>query len=94
MSNFLARIVAILALPMLAACAGSPTTKEPPVVPGYEGIQEGEFFIQPVPPQYLYDGNRREQVRLAGNAVTPPAARDLIGLVAEAITGQPSELVA
>jgi lipoprotein-anchoring transpeptidase ErfK/SrfK len=66
-SNFLARIVAILALPMLAACAGSPTTKEPPVVPGYEGIQEGEFFIQPVPPQYLYDGNRREVVAYAGD---------------------------
>jgi lipoprotein-anchoring transpeptidase ErfK/SrfK len=52
---------------MLAACAGSPTTKAPEVVPGYEGIQEGEFFIQPVPPQYLYDGNRREQVAYAGD---------------------------
>ena len=67
MSHTLARIVAILALPMLAACAGSPTTKEPPVVPGYEGVQEGEFFIQPVSPQYLYDGNRREQVAYAGD---------------------------
>jgi lipoprotein-anchoring transpeptidase ErfK/SrfK len=66
-SHTLARIVAILALPMLAACAGSPTTKEPPVVPGYEGVQEGEFFIQPVSPQYLYDGNRREQVAYAGD---------------------------
>jgi lipoprotein-anchoring transpeptidase ErfK/SrfK len=66
-SHTLARIVAILALPMLAACAGSPTTKEPPVVPGYEGIQDGEFFIQPVSPQYLYDGNRREQVAYAGD---------------------------
>ena len=46
------------------------------------------------PRTYRMVGNRREQVRLAGNAVTPPAARDLIGLVAEAITGQPSELVA
>ena len=46
------------------------------------------------PHTYRMVGNRREQVRLAGNAVTPPAARDLVGLVAEAITGQPSELVA
>ena len=52
---------------MLAACAGAPTTKEPPVVPGYEGAQDGEFFIQPVSPQYLYDGNRREQVAYAGD---------------------------
>ena len=30
----------------------------------------------------------REQVRLAGNAVTPPAARDLVGLVVETVTGE------
>lgn len=30
-------------------------------------------------------GNRREQVRMAGNAVTPPAARDLVGVVAESL---------
>ncbi|WP_280471840.1 DNA cytosine methyltransferase [Nocardia cyriacigeorgica] len=34
---------------------------------------------------YLMHGNRREQVRLAGNAVTPPAARDLIAAVAESL---------
>jgi lipoprotein-anchoring transpeptidase ErfK/SrfK len=65
-SYSLARIFAILALPMLAACGGSPSTKAPPVVPGYEGIQDGEFLIQPVSPQYLYDGNRREVVAYAG----------------------------
>jgi len=32
-------------------------------------------------------GNKREQVRQLGNAVTPPAARDLIAALAEAITG-------
>jgi lipoprotein-anchoring transpeptidase ErfK/SrfK len=63
----LARIFSILALPLLAACAGAPTTKEPPVVPGYEGVQDGEFFIQPVAPQYLYDGNRREEVAYTGD---------------------------
>ena len=67
MPNFLARIAAILALPLLAACAGAPSTKSPPVVPGYEGIQDGEFFIQPVPVQYLYEGNRREVVAYAGS---------------------------
>lgn len=40
------------------------------------------------PDEYLWDGNRRERVRLAGNAVTPPAARDLIAAVVEAVTGE------
>lgn len=34
---------------------------------------------------YVLLGNKREQVRLAGNAVTPPAARDLIAAVAESL---------
>jgi DNA (cytosine-5)-methyltransferase 1 len=37
---------------------------------------------------YLVLGNKRERVRQLGNAVTPPAARDLIAAVAEAITGE------
>ncbi|MEE6295170.1 DNA cytosine methyltransferase [Georgenia wangjunii] len=40
------------------------------------------------PSDYLMAGNRREQVKLSGNAVTPPAARDLIATVVEAITGE------
>jgi len=40
------------------------------------------------PPDYIMLGNRREQVKLSGNAVTPPAARDLVGTVVEAITGE------
>lgn len=37
------------------------------------------------PADYIWSGNRRERVKLAGNAVTPPAARDLIAAVAEAL---------
>lgn len=37
------------------------------------------------PASYRILGNRREQVRQAGNAVTPPAARDLVGVVAESL---------
>jgi len=67
-SQSLARIFAILALPLLAACAGSPQTSDsPPVVPGYEGIQDGEFFIEPVPAQFLQEGNRREEVAYSGD---------------------------
>jgi DNA (cytosine-5)-methyltransferase 1 len=40
------------------------------------------------PGSYLWEGNRRERVRMAGNAVTPPAARDLVACVAAAITGE------
>lgn len=37
------------------------------------------------PDGYHMAGNRREQVRLAGNAVTPPAARDIVSVVAESL---------
>lgn len=38
--------------------------------------------------RYVVLGNKRERVRQLGNAVTPPAARDLIAAVVEAITGE------
>ena len=65
MTHSLARIFAILALPLLAACAGT-TQKQPEAVPGYEGIQDGEFFIEPVPDKYLQEGNRRTEVAYSG----------------------------
>lgn len=65
MTYALARIVAILALPLLAACAGT-TQKQPDVTPGYEGIQDGEFFIEPVASKYLADGNSRTEVAYSG----------------------------
>jgi DNA (cytosine-5)-methyltransferase 1 len=37
-------------------------------------------------PSYEVLGNKRERVRQLGNAVTPPAARDLIAAVAESLT--------
>jgi DNA (cytosine-5)-methyltransferase 1 len=43
---------------------------------------------------YTLLGNRRAQVRQAGNAVTPCAARDLIAAVVEAITGQEPVILA
>lgn len=38
------------------------------------------------PADYVMLGNRREQVKLSGNAVTPPAARDLLATVVEALS--------
>lgn len=40
------------------------------------------------PGDYQWDGTRRERVRMAGNAVTPPAARDLIACVVEALNNE------
>jgi len=37
------------------------------------------------PAEYRWEGTRRERVRMAGNAVTPPAARDLITAVAQSL---------
>lgn len=68
MPQSLARIFAILVLPLLAACAGSPQTEEAPApVPGYEGIQDGEFFIEPVPERFLAGGNQRQEVAFTGD---------------------------
>lgn len=39
------------------------------------------------PADYHWAGTRRERVKLAGNAVTPPAARDLIAAVAASLGG-------
>lgn len=37
------------------------------------------------PADYVWEGTNRERVRMAGNAVTPPAARDLIAAVVAAL---------
>jgi DNA (cytosine-5)-methyltransferase 1 len=39
------------------------------------------------PPDYKWGGTRRERVKLCGNAVTPPAARDLMAAVVESLGG-------
>lgn len=48
-----------------------------------EEIKLGMAFA----PGFQLLGTKREQARLCGNAVTPPAARDLVACVVEAITG-------
>lgn len=37
------------------------------------------------PADYRWEGTKRERVRLAGNAVTPPAARDIVSVLAEGL---------
>lgn len=41
------------------------------------------------PLDYKWQGTKRDRVRLAGNAVTPPAARDLVMVVVESILDGP-----
>jgi DNA (cytosine-5)-methyltransferase 1 len=53
-------------------------------------IQAAMAFL----PGYTVLGNKRERVRQLGNAVTPPAARDLIAALVEAITGDMIEVTA
>ncbi|MBL1080254.1 DNA cytosine methyltransferase [Nocardia sp. 2] len=42
-------------------------------------------------PEYIVLGNKREQVRQYGNAVTPPAAEIIVSALVEAVTGEPLE---
>jgi lipoprotein-anchoring transpeptidase ErfK/SrfK len=59
-----------MVLVSLAACASAPPpSSAPEVSPGYEAVQDGEFFIQPVEKSHLIAGNKREEVAYtAGDA--------------------------
>lgn len=60
----------------------------------WQMVNEAEFrMLEPVeikhgmafPTGYVLLGNKREQVRMAGNAVTPPPARDIIAACVESL---------
>lgn len=53
-------------------------------------IKRGMAF----PADYIMPGNKREQVRMAGNAVTPNAARDIIAACVESLGYDVWELAA
>lgn len=74
--SIIARLSALLLVSALAAC-GAPNNAEldgVPVadtstLPGYEGVQDGEFFIQPVDRLHLVEQNVRTEVAYtAGDA--------------------------
>lgn len=55
---------------------------------GFRMLEPHEYAAaMEFPAKYVWLGNKRERVRMAGNAVTPPAARDLFGCVSEAVLG-------
>jgi lipoprotein-anchoring transpeptidase ErfK/SrfK len=66
-TRLLSRLAPLAAILLLAACAGKPAdTIAPGPVAGYEGVQDGAFFIQPVDPKYLTDDMRRAEIAYSG----------------------------
>lgn len=59
------RILSLIAVLFLAACAAKPM-EPPPPVPGYEAIQDREFLIQPVDAKYLQGTTPRAEVDYTG----------------------------
>lgn len=68
MTNITRRLMALFALVILAACS-APTERvtTPMITRGYDGIQDGEYFIQPVAARHLAGGQARVEVNYAGD---------------------------
>jgi lipoprotein-anchoring transpeptidase ErfK/SrfK len=64
----IARLLVLLPLlALLSACGPSPSSEQAAREhPLYPGIQDGEFFIPPVPPQYMISSNIRTEVPYLG----------------------------
>lgn len=83
MSSTLFRLFALIALPVLAACAPPPPVAvAPEVVPGYEAVQDGGFLIPAVHPKQFIGSPPREEVAYngpegPGTIVVDPHARRL-----------------
>lgn len=67
MLYLLSKLTPVALLLAIAACAPTPPPGPPPPVPGYEGIQDGEFYIAPVTAQYLPDHVRRREIGWVGD---------------------------
>ena len=64
MNTSILRLLGVLAVSTLSACA-APKTEEPPppaVVPGYEGVEDGGFYIEPVAAELLSADRARKEV--------------------------------
>lgn len=69
MTNPILRLAAALSLSVLAACAGGPQEDAPDpnkTLPGYEGVQDGAYFIEPVPANLLGEGRAKTEVAYNG----------------------------
>lgn len=71
-----------------ATSKGREVTEEQVLASRFRMLEPEEYARgMAFPVEYQMLGTKRERVKLAGNAVTPPAARDLIGAVADALNG-------
>lgn len=62
------RLFGVLALTALAACGAPPKEDVPPtVVPGYEGVEDEGFYIQPVAAELLTADRARQEVDYTGD---------------------------
>lgn len=83
MSSILIRIAALIALPILAACAPKPPVAvAPEVIPGYEAVEDGGFLIPAVHPKQFIGSPPRAEVayngdEAPGTIVVDPFARKL-----------------
>jgi lipoprotein-anchoring transpeptidase ErfK/SrfK len=67
-TNPVLRLLSVLALSALAACGAPKQDDAPPqAVPGYEGVEDEGFFIQPVDANLLGEGRSRAEVDYAGD---------------------------
>ena len=68
MTHPVLRLLSVLALSALAAC-GAPQESDAPqqVVPGYEGVEDEGFFIQPVAAHLLAEDRARTEVEYKGD---------------------------
>jgi lipoprotein-anchoring transpeptidase ErfK/SrfK len=61
------RLIAVLSLAALAACGGrDEVSRNPDVVPGYGILEDGQYTLPAIDPQYLAEPNRRAEVPYAG----------------------------
>lgn len=74
-NQILSRLAALAMISLLAACGAPPQeAAKPEVVAGYEGVQDGDFFIEPVSSLHLTSENIRREVAYNG----PDAAGTIV----------------
>ena len=69
MNPSILRLLATLSFVLLAACAGKKEdiAQDPnQTLPGYEGVQDGAYFIEPVPAHLLHEDRARTEVAYNG----------------------------
>jgi lipoprotein-anchoring transpeptidase ErfK/SrfK len=69
LNRFSFRLLALVSLSALAACAPKAKVEDPAKlasVPGYEGVQDGAYFIPPVDPRLLEEDRAKTEVAYNG----------------------------